>query len=749
MKTKKLDYVSAVRYPVLAVLFYLLSFALQKRSVLGLALSQSVCYLGLNPIAVSAFFLAVYVINFEKNLFISALISSVVTAVSFYAFKTKGKRPSIEAVFLTPLSLAPYVLLSEDKIYSSIAVAITTLFTFLFVSSSRALFIKKFDYKISNEEKICLSLFAISVGLGILRVSNVYVYKAICLFLILFGGRLYSVKSIPLAVVLSLPLAVFTKDLNFTACFTLLSLITSIISPHSDILGGLSACGIEALLIFLIPEYGTFAMPEILFEIIPIVIFIFIPSSALKKLTSKIDTLNDKYLTKYSVNRIKSTLSSRLYEVSEVFGEMQLGFKQIQDSVMEDKVIIAKIADELKRNVCEGCQKYSKCISRGNFIREELLKTVAVGIAKNRITLIDLTKSFSETCSYTNSVLYELNNLIGVYKEKIKEAEEVGEGRKLIRMQSEGVSQVLKNLALEMTKNVVYDSEKEKAILDKLLKEGITVNELSVSGEGEKMEINIVMPSENLNKKRFIPAISEAVGRLVNVTAKTSISIKICAVTVKPSPRFDAAFGLATKTKENSLFSGDTHALTKLSEGKFLISLSDGMGSGLKAKNTSSTAISLIEAFYKSGIESSLLLQIVNKTLSLSLQDNFSAMDICVVDLFNSTADFIKIGAPTSFILEESEVKIVEGNSLPLGILEEATPNGCTIPVKHGSSVILFTDGVSDAFGSSTDVLDFVRTLENKNPQLIADSILNKALDLSGEKARDDMTVLAVRIFEK
>ena len=61
----------------------------------------------------------------------------------------------------------------------------------------------------------------------------------------------------------------------------------------------------------------------------------------------------------------------------------------------------------------------------------------------------------------------------------------------------------------------------------------------------------------------------------------------------------------------------------------------------------------------------------------------------------------------------------------------------------------MVTDGVSDAFGSSTDLIDFLRTLDNRNPQEIADNILNKALNYENERANDDMSVLAVRIFKK
>ena len=66
-----------------------------------------------------------------------------------------------------------------------------------------------------------------------------------------------------------------------------------------------------------------------------------------------------------------------------------------------------------------------------------------------------------------------------------------------------------------------------------------------------------------------------------------------------------------------------------------------------------------------------------------------------------------------------------------------------------GDMVILITDGISDAFGSSGEIIDFLRSVPAKNPQTLSDEILQKALSLTDEKKNDDMTVLSVRIFKK
>ena len=139
----------------------------------------------------------------------------------------------------------------------------------------------------------------------------------------------------------------------------------------------------------------------------------------------------------------------------------------------------------------------------------------------------------------------------------------------------------------------------------------------------------------------------------------------------------------------------------------------------------------------------------VNKVLALNTDDNFSAIDVLTVNLFKNQGDFIKIGSPASYLITKESIQIIEGNSLPLGILDDLKPTGVTISVDEGSTVLMVTDGISDAFGSSTDLISYLKTLKTLNPQRLADDVLKKALLLDDGSPKDDMTVLAVRIFKK
>ena len=93
-------------------------------------------------------------------------------------------------------------------------------------------------------------------------------------------------------------------------------------------------------------------------------------------------------------------------------------------------------------------------------------------------------------------------------------------------------------------------------------------------------------------------------------------------------------------------------------------------------------------------------------------------------------------------------MKVLENTSLPLGILDAIRPNTAEHHL-NGNDVLLFiSDGIADAFGSTTDLYETLRTVPMHNPQQLADELLQRALSAYGGIAKDDMTAIAVRLFQ-
>ena len=201
-------------------------------------------------------------------------------------------------------------------------------------------------------------------------------------------------------------------------------------------------------------------------------------------------------------------------------------------------------------------------------------------------------------------------------------------------------------------------------------------------------------------------------------------------------------YGIAGVKKDGSDASGDTKSVERIDGDKVIAVLSDGMGSGSVAEANSVNTINVIEKFYKAGFDSETILPLANKLLSMRNSDNFSALDMCVIDLKSGGSDFIKLGGVSSYVKRKNKVEIISTSSLPIGVLDEAEPNTVKKVLGDGDIVIITSDGVSDAIDENT-MMSMLLNMRGLNPQTIAEDIL---IEATKNGAKDDSTVIALRL---
>ena len=133
--------------------------------------------------------------------------------------------------------------------------------------------------------------------------------------------------------------------------------------------------------------------------------------------------------------------------------------------------------------------------------------------------------------------------------------------------------------------------------------------------------------------------------------------------------------------------------------------------------------------------------------LCLNNDENFSSVDLCVLDMHTNLCDFIKLGATYGVIKHQNGCEVVEGSNLPIGVLEETRPHISKKVLNDFDTLILMSDGVTDAFKDKGELVNFINSLSTINAQTISEDIMDRAIDLNDGEVKDDMTVVAVRIF--
>ncbi|MBO4262176.1 MAG: SpoIIE family protein phosphatase [Clostridia bacterium] len=672
--------------------------------------------------------------------------------VVFGIYSSRGKKPTFALLLYMAAALAPYIMFTNyygTVIRLALSLAVIPL-TFVFISAVKVWTVKRLKYRLGISEMISATLLFVLSGIGAVGALGGEAWKIFSVFIILFASAIFPFGyGLFPAFACSLPLAIADGSFTPIAVFALYAVAAQIFTEYSRLIAALSVVGVESALFFLTNVYagGNYYVAALI--LIPVSIFAFLPEKLFVNVNRRIRIYRTPSLNKYSVNRARAALSDKVYEIAAALDETSRSVGAFSCGLPSEKSVVKKITDELVERACLSCPSYNKCRNDCLADRAALIKAVRIGLSKGKFNLIDLPNAIAGPCERNNDFSETLDGLIKEYALKRTEAESMGKGRELVSVQAAGLSEALKGLAFSTGSQSESDSSLEKAIYENLARCGIYASEITVFGEDADTEINLVVPPAVVKNPLFLEAINEITGYKSIIVGRLNFTDDLSAITVRRAPKFDAAFGIAQKTKEGKRSSGDSHSMTRISENKFMIALNDGMGSGEDAMNTSCRAISLIESLFKSGLPPEAVLSTANKILSFSSEDDFTALDLGLINLDNGEADLIKVGSPYSFIITDESVKIIEGNSLPLGIVEEIKPTVIRSTLGNGDVMMLVSDGVSDAFGSASDMTDYLSTKRTVNPKALADDVLTKALTMTDGKAKDDMTVYCVRLFDR
>ncbi len=637
--------------------------------------------------------------------------------------------------------------LSLNTITQKVLLAgIVFLLSSVFYVALRALLKKLLKCRLRGDEGIFSILLFTLIGVGICRLLSVNAYMGIAFFiLLLFACAVKDADAMLCAFCLSLP-PLFTAGISPERFFLYGIAVTAFIKS------GRIAAVFALLAVFFgygyfdgLYEYSTaLLVPSLLSALLPCLFFLLIPTPLVREMENKLVFYKEKHLSRLAINRNRAAIGEKLFEISSVFREIEATFHSLNTDDMQ-KNAQAYIKNNLLTRVCGQCSECASCQKAKADAGVE--KLIEVGLLKNRASLIDIPRSLADVCIRQSDLLYYLNKQLAEYKTQMTEAENAASGRSLLAGQAQGVSEILRTLALEQSEPLHIYTDKERALNIALLGAGIVCSEVLVYGDEDNLTLSLVTFGK-ADVKKIAQAASHLFGAPMMISEKLHLSNdKFCCI-LRKKPYYDAAFGVATITKAGENVSGDTHSVIKIDERKFMVALSDGMGSGEYACKISESTISLLESFYRAKMPSPLVLSAVNKLMTFSKEESFACVDIAVVDLDSGEADVVKIGSPLAFILSGNTVKVLETTSLPLGILDSLRPDVSSYTLQENDVLLFLSDGIADAFGSTADLYEVLRSIPISNPQQLADSLLERALQAYNGSAKDDMTAVAVRIFK-
>lgn len=498
--------------------------------------------------------------------------------------------------------------------------------------------------------------------------------------------------------------------------------------------------------------------------VLAVTIFLFIPHRIIEMIVGtfnrNIDTCVDK--RSYSL-RIKEITVDKLKKFSRAFSELSRTFNEISETqVVTDKQDISVMFDRVADKVCKDCSLCLHCWDR-NFYNtyQVLFKIVERLDAKGRIEESDIPKYFMERCERINDFVQAVNTVYEIFKVDLVWKSKIGESRGLVSQQLEGLSKIIANLASDIDVNINFKGDMEDTILMELNRGGIKANEAIVfENKWGKYEISI-FHKECGGKRECVGTIeklvSEIVGRKMvkeDTDCHHEYKSKKCNLKLVEEEAFRVTTGIAKLSKYDGMISGDNYSFMSTGDGKYIVALSDGMGSGEKAAIQSRATISLLEQFMESGFDKDTTVKLINSILVLkSSEDSFATIDMSVIDLFDGVVEFVKIGAVPTILKRDERIDVIKTVSLPAGILNNIEMELLQKKVESGELIIMMTDGIVDSFKSETDcekpMFKFIQEINSINPQEIADTLLNEAYKNCEGKPVDDMMVLVAKVWKR
>lgn len=373
-------------------------------------------------------------------------------------------------------------------------------------------------------------------------------------------------------------------------------------------------------------------------------------------------------------------------------------------------------------------------------------------------------KLFEKNTIYRLGAMSEaIENIAG---EEIKEKENSSEEmQSFIKSLKESACQKCENYASCWEKNyhsmyeTVFNSietlqENGEIKKENLLENSICENkELLVDGLNFSYQIYKVNQNwqQKMNEQRsqVYKQLKEMSSAIKNIKNDMAVATSDKNEEIKPS--YKLSVGLAKCKKNGSVISGDNFTNTALDDGKYLLAISDGMGTGEKASSKSKKVINTLENLLNTGVEKTSAVDIVNSVLMTEEDEIFATLDAAIINLIDGSTEFIKVSSCPTYIKKENKVDMIQTAGLPIGILENMDVDLYGKKLEKGDIIVMVSDGIVDANTEYTPkelwITELLKAVKTENTQRLADIILQEAIDQNLGVAKDDMTVLVAKII--
>lgn len=437
--------------------------------------------------------------------------------------------------------------------------------------------------------------------------------------------------------------------------------------------------------------------------------------------------------------------SDRFRGISDAFSSLSEMFYNLSDRLRRPGALdLRRICDSSFDRFCPDCPNKTVC---WGLEYSATLGTVNGLISalhtKGRVTREQIPSALARRCDSVDAILETVN------RECSKLTGELlcNNRTEIVAMDYEAAASIINDALEEDDGEYRFDPETEQKIAEYLGDAGVSAHSVTVYGKRRRQ---ILVRGVQLdNAKVSLDTLRADVGELcgMRLGAPTfEVEGNVTTMTLCAGKKL-AVVGAQNNVSADGGISGDTINLFSNKKDYFYALISDGMGAGREAAQTSGLCSTFLEKMLRAGNRASTSLRMLNNMMRSrgvdSTGEYSSTVDLLELDLITAEASFIKGGAAPSFIVRGRVVHRLQAGTVPIGILGTLDVESTAFPLREGDTVVMISDGIMQNDPECTWLSSYLCGVGSLTPEEIVYHICLHACESEGH---DDCSAIALRI---
>ena len=408
------------------------------------------------------------------------------------------------------------------------------------------------------------------------------------------------------------------------------------------------------------------------------------------------------------------------------------------------------VVEQVARTTCQSCTRRSRCWVRGYATAMDGLQHLKPVLeSKGRVEVQDLPGQLS-VCIHPADLCTAANHGYRLWRSRRQTRARASMLRTALTEQYSALAGALAQLAAKLGQAGLPDPRREAKLAQLFAELGLDALECSVTADlAGRLTASVTICRTHFTQEE-ISGLVEEVSRLCRrdmdlpeITHCRTVTM----LTFGEKPLFTAEFGAAGHAAAGQSVSGDAMDQFCDTSGRAQMLLCDGMGTGRAAAVDGQMAAKLTAQLLRAGFAAESAARLVNVALGLkgAEQEAGATLDLLTVDLYTGRAGLFKAGAAPSFLVRGGVPRMLDGASLPMGMLDSLVGRSTTFALDAGDWVVLVSDGaLADGADWLMQQLQLCARLGH-TPKQAAETVADAAARRAGDK-RDDITVAVLAV---